>query len=144
QYAFLKVRNRKEENGQVVTPLSVYMYFLKPRSIEGREVIWVEGRNGSKLTAHEGGPLLGRITVDLDPTSTLAMRGQRYPITDIGIENLVTKLIEKGERDKQLGPCGVQFVKGAKINGRECTCLQVEHAQPNGTYDFNIARIFID
>lgn len=149
QYMFLKVRNRKVENGQVVVPLSAYMYFLKPKGLEGREVNWVEGRNGNKITAHEGsnyigGRIIGNITVDLDPDSQLAMRGQRYPIYKIGVENLVSELIVKGERDRKHGPCEVTFRKGAKINDRVCTCLQVVHPEQKEPFEFNIARIFID
>ena len=72
------------------------------------------------------------------------MRDQLYPITDIGIEFLINKLIEKGERDRSRGECKVEFMKGAKINGRACTVLQVKHPTPRPWFDFHIARIFID
>ena len=41
EYMFVKVRNRKVADGQVVQPLSVYLNFLKPTAIKGREVIYV-------------------------------------------------------------------------------------------------------
>ncbi len=58
-------------------------------------MIWVEGKNGGKLIAHEAG-LLGLMSVQLDPHGTLALTGNKYPITGIGIGNLLSKLIEKG------------------------------------------------
>ena len=57
-------------------------------------------------------------TVPLQPTGTMAMSGQRYPITEIGILNLTKRLIEVGEQDKNFGECEVKFYKGAKINNR--------------------------
>ncbi len=35
EYMFAKIRNRKVEDGRVVTPFSVYLKFLKPRGIAG-------------------------------------------------------------------------------------------------------------
>lgn len=140
-----KIRNRKIVDGKQVTPLSVYLKFIKPDSMAGREVVWVEGKNNNKLRAHEGGPG-GRFlpTVWLDPHGLLAMRGQLHPITDIGIENLVLKLIERGEREKKHPECEVEFKPGAKINGRVCTVLQVKHPVQRPHFEFHTAQIFID
>ncbi|MCA9130940.1 MAG: DUF1571 domain-containing protein, partial [Planctomycetales bacterium] len=145
EYMGVKVRNRKVSGNNLVTPFSVYMTFLKPAAMKGREVIYVENANKGKLVAHEGG-MKGRFlpTVDLDPTGMLAMRGQRYPITDIGIENLVVKLIEKGERDRKHGECTVDFIQGAKISGRDCTVLSVKHPVQRPYFDFHHAQVFID
>src|SRR6056297_3647258 len=55
EYMSLKVRNRKVSGGQLIQPFSVYIAFLKPSSVKGREVIYVENRNDGKLIAHEGG-----------------------------------------------------------------------------------------
>ncbi len=144
EYMFAKVRSRKTQNGQVVVPFSVYLAFLKPAAVKGREVIYVENQNQGKFLAHEGGMKRMLGTHTLDPSGWLAMQGQRYPITEIGIENLVTKLIERGERDKRHGECQVQFLQGAKVSGRACTVIQVEHPEKVGPYDFHIAQVFLD
>lgn len=144
EYIYTEVRNRKIQNGQVVVPLSVYMYFLKPSKIRGREVIWVEGQNNNKMVAHEANFLKTIGAVWLNPDGPIAMRGQLYPITEVGIDNLIVRLLEKGERDRQRGEVEVQFIPNAKINGRVCTVLQVVHPQPRPYFDFHVARIFID
>jgi hypothetical protein len=140
-----KIRNRKVQDGKVVVPLSVYMKFVSPENIKGREVIWVEGKNNNKLRAHEGGAS-GRFlpSVWLDPDGHLAMRGQLHPIYDIGVENLVLKLIERGQNERKFGECEVKFVPGAKINGRLCTVLQVLHPVQRPHFEFHKAEIFID
>ena len=53
-YEFIeaKIRNRKVQDGKVVVPLSAYLEFVKPASIAGREVVWVEGKNENKVRIH--------------------------------------------------------------------------------------------
>ncbi len=144
EYMFAKIRNRQEQNGQVVTPFSVYLTFLKPAAVKGREVIFVENANEGKVVAHEGGMKRMLGTHTLEPNGWLAMKGQRYPITDIGIENLLVKLIERGNRDRAHGDCNVEFLQGAKVSGRDCRVIQVTHPAKSGPYDFHIAQIFMD
>ena len=145
EYMFIKVRNRRISAGRVVVPFSVYLGFLKPATIKGREVIYVEQKNDNKMVAHEGG-FKGRFlpTVWLKPEGAFAMRGQKYPLTEIGIENLVLKLIERGEQDRKHPDVKVDFRKNAKINGRSCTVLQVTHPEYRPDFDFSLGQIFID
>lgn len=146
-YEFMeaKIRNRKIVGGKLTTPLSVYLKFIKPAAMKGREVIWVEGKNNGKMRAHEGGPAGALLpTVWLDPNGIIAMQGQLHPITEIGVENLVFRLIEKGNRDRKHGECEVEFIPGAKINGRLCLVVQVKHPISRPHFEFHIAQIFID
>jgi hypothetical protein len=141
EFMKIKVRNpRKTDKGNV--PFSVYMKFLKP--IAGREVIWVEGRHQGKLLVHEPGVVSGFKTFELDPDGALAMRGNRHPIYEAGLENLVKKLIEKAERDRKVGLCEVEYREGAKINGRSCTLIEVIHNERKEPFEFYKAQVFID
>ncbi len=151
EFMFAKIRNRKVDGDKLVTPLSVYLNFIKPDNIRGREVIWVEGQNNNKLRAHEAGGLGLLPSVWLDPDGALAMRGNLHPIYDIGIENLVLKLIAKGEMVRKLGPdnCELTFTQNAKVkaskdNERVCTVLNVRHPEQREPYEFYLAQIFID
>ena len=83
-------------------------------------------------------------TVSLKPQSMLAMSGQRYPITELGVENLTKRLVEVARHDSQFGECEVNFYPNAKVNGRVCTCIQVTHPVPRRNFRFNLARVFID
>jgi len=135
EYMFIKVRHK---------PLSVYLHFLKPDHFKGQEVIWIQGQNNGKMWGHGTGVRKVFGTVPLDPTGPIAMRGNRYPITEIGILNLVRRLVEEGEKDTQYGECEVKYFQGAKLNGRSCTCIQVLHPVPRKNFQFHIARIFVD
>ena len=85
-------------------PFSVYLYFNSPH--RGREVIYVDGKNGGNLLAHETGlaALVG--TVRLKPTSSTAMRDNRYPVTEIGMKRLVELLVGQWENEKAYGEIG--------------------------------------
>lgn len=145
EYMFAKVRNRKVAGGRVQVPFGVYLMFLKPAEVKGREVVFVEGKNEGKLVAHEGG-MKGRFlpTVSLAPTSGFAMRGQRYPLTEIGIENLIVKLIERGEVARQFPEISCQFRKNARLKDRVCTVIQLNQPKKVSELEFSMAQIFLD
>jgi hypothetical protein len=145
EYMFLKVRNRKVNNGQITQPLSVYLTYLRPASVKGREVVYVEGKNDGNIIAHEGG-FKGRFlpTMPLPPTGMLAMRGQRYPITEIGIENLIVKLIERGNTARQHADVTCTFRKNAKVKDRVCTVIEVMQPTAHPELEFYQAQVFID
>ena len=145
EYMFAKIRNRKVRNNQVVSPFSVYLRFEKPKAAAGREVLYIEGQNNDKLLAHEGkNSFYSRFgSVWLKPDGAMAMKGQLYPLTDIGLENLVSKLIERGNQDKRIGPCEVDF-RTATVDKRHCEVIEVRHPKPDPKFEFCIARIFFD
>ena len=136
EYMFAKIRQQ---------PFSVYLYFLGPDSVKGQEVIYVDGRNDGNMLAHAGSGVRAMVgTVSLKPNGSLAMQGNRYAITEIGVENLARRLVEVAEHDKQFGECEVNFYPNAKVNGRVCTCVQVVHPVPRRNFRFHLARVFID
>lgn len=136
QYMAVKIRNH---------PFSVYLKFLKPDEVAGREVIYQEGANKGELQAHEGKGLRARLgTFSFNPTSAIAMDGNRYPITQIGIANLTHRLIEVATHDKQFGECQVQFRKNAKVNNRVCTVIEVVHPIPRRNFLFHKAVVYVD
>lgn len=139
----LKIRYDSIASGMEQSPMSVYVKFLAPKKMAGREVIWKKGRNDDKLTVHEY--VFGRnVQLDLSPTGMLASRGNRYPLTEIGFETLVLRMIEKGTRDLKHGECEVNLNRTAKINGRDCTMIEIVHPVEREHFEFHIARIFID
>ncbi len=136
EYMYVKIRQK---------PFSVYMCFLGPADLKGQEVLYIEGQNNGNMLAHGVGiknTMFG--TVSLPPTGVVAMKNQRYPLTELGILNLTHRLVEVGEQDKKYGECEVKYYKGAKINGRVCTCIEVVHPVPRRNFLFHLAQIFVD
>ncbi|WP_342190204.1 DUF1571 domain-containing protein [Stieleria varia] len=145
EYMQVKIRNRKVVNGRIVQPLSVYINFIKPTAVKGREVIYVEGKNDGNIIAHEGG-FKGKFlpTVNLAPTGALAMSGQRYPMTEIGVENLIQKLIERGELAQKQKDVTCELIRGTKLNDRTCTLLKVVQPTPRPGLEFHQAKVYMD
>ena len=144
EFMKFKIRNERVVDGKKV-PFSVYMRFLKPRDFRGRECIWVKGENGGKIIAHDNpSKITGRLTVRLDPDGSFAMKGNRYPIYEAGIENLVVKLIEKASRDRAAGDCIVNYSDTAKINKRPCKMIELIHPEKREPYEFYKAKVYID
>lgn len=146
----LKLRYLPPDEGSELRNVSVYLDFLDPPKQKGREVIYYHGKNDNMLLAHEGG-FFGIITVPLAPNSRIAMIGNRYPITEVGLEKLLVRLIEKGERDSRLGDCIVNRRSGEMIADRSCELIEVIHPEKTATigdktipHEFHIARIWFD
>ena len=143
-YMNAEIRNEKVEGDGLLSPLSVYLKFAKPEAAAGREIIWIEGENNNKMLVNPSdgdGRFLP--SVWLKPDGPIAMR-PAASATFIGIENLILKLIERGEREKHHQECEVRFIRYAKINDRVCTVLEVEHPVQRAHFEFNLAQIFID
>jgi hypothetical protein len=136
----IKVRNPRA-TANLNQPFSVYMKFLKPSA--GREVIYVEGQNDGNMLVYEPG-IAGFKTHALKPDGMLAMRNNRHPVYEAGLENLVKKLVDVAERDRAAGMCEVSIVEGAAINGRKCTMIEVIHKDKRAPFDFYRAQVFID
>jgi hypothetical protein len=133
QYILLKVMHQ---------PFSVYMSFLKP--FAGREVVYVAGQNNGKLIALDVGfkRLAGKMP--LDPQGALAMKGQKRPITSVGIRNLTEKLIILAEAELKFAECEVTTNTDTKVSGRKATMVQIVHPTARQDFKYNVARIFFD
>jgi hypothetical protein len=76
-----------------VDPFRVALAIQLPPKDAGRAVYWDETWNDGDLAVVVPGmvgSLLGRL--NLDPTGSLAMNGQRHPVTDIGIPRLLAQI----------------------------------------------------
>lgn len=82
-------------------PFKVYMKWIE-EPYKNREMIYVEGWNNNKIKAREGG-LMGVVSVNLDPRGSMAMKGNRHPVTDMGIGNLLKVVSSNVERAKKNG-----------------------------------------
>ena len=82
--------------------------------------------------------------MSLAPSSFLAMQGEHYPITEIGLANLCRQLIKRGEAAGDPSQVQVRRYRKARINDRACTHAGSHvsvHDEKNWGY---LARIFVD
>lgn len=124
-------------------PLSVYLRFVGPRRIAGREVIYVENANDGKLQVHGVGfeALVG--TLNLEPTGRIAMKGCLHPITEIGILNMVRQMIDIEKNPVLMENFQVSY-SDVKLNGRDCVCIEVVNPERNLEPNFQRGRIYVD
>ena len=140
----LKVQTRLR-NDTDDAPKRVYLRFTGPEAVVGREVIWGADLYDGQMAVREVGALMDWKTWWLDPNGMLAMAGQRYPISHIGLVSLVEKLIERGAKDLDNPDVTATLTKGHLIDGVEAELIQVRRAKPSGEEDdFSMAEISID
>ena len=133
---FVKIRHR---------PFSIYLRGLAPRSIKGQEVIYVAGQNHGKMLVHPGGTA-GKFLhkLSITPDGPLAMRDARYPITELGILNMIRQLAAVAEADMKHDDCEVKLLPRTEIKRRPCVSFEVVHPRQRPYFRFHLARVYVD
>ena len=148
QFAQVKVRCEQIEEGQVRQPLAVYMQYLGPGNLKDRRVLFIEGENGGKMLVRKGGRALRYLKLSIDPNSEAARRESNYPISEIGFDRIINRLIQFAEDDMQIDPhatnTDVAYFRDAKVGQRVCTRICVEHPLRDEDLRFYQAQVFID
>ena len=140
----IKIRHERTLDDGTKIPFSVYTRFLSPDSVVGQEAIYVDGWNDGNLIAHMKPGLFNRFRIPLPPDHKLAMKDTIYPITMLGIKNLIKEMLVKGARDLEHDECEVTFNRNVEIDGRKCMLLQITHPVKRDHFEFHIAKIYID
>ncbi len=143
-YMAAKVRHEQIEDGQVKVPFSLYLKFLAPQRLKDREVLFVQGQNDNKLLVRKGGPHLASLTVSLDPTCTLAMAENRYPVTEFGILRLTERLMEVGRKEIAYGECEIEVDDRFETEKRVCTQIEIKHPVQRDHFQYCLARVYVD
>jgi hypothetical protein len=128
-------------------PFSVYLKFL--RTHQGREVLYVAGKNNGKLMAHEGSGIKSIVgTLSLVPTSREAMAEGRYPITEIGMHKMLDGVVRQWEVESKFGEIKVDHYEEAELEttaGKvKCDAFVSQHPQPRNEFKFQKTVLYID
>jgi len=142
QYIQAKVRHHRETDAGVV-PFSVYLKFLAPKKIKGREVLYVEGENDGKLVVRTGGSRLP-MTLMLWPDGNFAMDENRHPITQFGFENFGRRILDLAPAAIAPDRATIRHLKNAKVDGRRCTGIVVRRTQRGDKFRFHQVIICFD
>lgn len=127
-------------------PFSVY---LRNRSGKeaGREVIYVAGANRGNVLAHEVGIKAIAGTVSIRPNGPEVMEENHYPLTRIGISNMLETAYQiwdsemKNSDPKQVD---VKYFPNAKLGDAACEAVQITHLQPRRELKFHLSRLYFD
>ncbi len=124
-------------------PMSVYFKFQTPNA--GREAIYVHGQNGGKALVHDVG--LGKLvagTLALDPRSARAMDGNRHPITEAGLGNMIDTIHERWSTEMSPEETKVTINPNVLVQKRPCTMIESTHPQKRPGFLFYSVRVYID
>jgi hypothetical protein len=139
----VKIRHARVLDDGTKIPFSIYTKFIEPAANAGREVIWMDGWNDGNLMVHLTG-WQNLMRISLEPSGSLAMEGNLYPVTMIGMRNLLRQILEKGTRDLKREPGIVKLKRGLKMDNRIVTMIESIHPVRSEHFDYHIARIFLD
>jgi Protein of unknown function (DUF1571) len=126
-----------------VNPHSIYFRFQQPA--QGREAIYIAGRNGGKILAHDVGfnKLLAG-TLQLDPRGARAMDNCRHPITQAGIGPLLDTLGRRWAIELNPEESVLTFRDDAFVGPHRCTMVESTHAKRQDHFLYYRVRVFID
>ncbi len=107
-------------------PMSVYLRWEKT----GKEALFVKGQNDDKLLVKlDEGLLSFAGTLALQPDEKKAMRDSRYPITKIGILQLVDRILQENDNlDLKKTTCKVH---NELVDDMQCVCYTTEFSGPD-------------
>jgi len=120
---FLK---RERVGGELLPEEDILLKFRKPFMVYmkwregphgGREALYVQGKNSGKVVGHEGG-FFGFITLNMEPRGGIAMKGNRHPITDVGIGRLIEIVMENTRRAGDDGALKFTYSGEEEVLGR--------------------------
>jgi hypothetical protein len=149
QYADVKVRCAENKVGQSPVPMSVLIRFLGPAKLKGRIVLFTEGDNEGQAWVRMGGTgLFKNVELKIEPNGETARRESRYPITDIGFDRIMQRLVDLAKKDLNADPEArntvVKYFQNAKLKDRSCTHIQVEHPERSEKFAFYKASLYVD
>jgi hypothetical protein len=134
---------RERVKGKLLPQETMQVKFRKPYSIytrwtgsvfKGREVLYVRGKNDNKLRAHQGS--FPDVTVDIDPRGGLAMKGNRHPITEGSLGDLIGILVRDLRRAESRPQDGaiIKDLGESERHGQSVRCFDATFAVADGYY----------
>jgi len=148
--AYSKVRDytltlvrRERVKGKLLAQETMQVKFRKPYSTyirwtgsvyKGREALYIRGKNDNKLRAHQGS--FPDVTVDIDPRGGLAMKGNRHPITEGSLGDLIGLLVRDLRRAESRPQDGaiIKDLGESDRHGQKIRCFDAIFTVADGYY----------
>jgi hypothetical protein len=145
QHLIAKVRHLpREQDPQSKDAINLYLKFTGPASVRGREVLYPSDNNDDLMLVRRGGNRLAFLTVELEPTSPIAMQGTLHPVTDFGIKRLIERLIECAEKDLTSEHCSIKVDELATFDEKPCTLIEACNERKRKGCAFHLAKVYVD
>jgi hypothetical protein len=127
-------------------PFSVYLFYQSDKE-RGRQAIFVDGRSNNNLLVKEAKGLAGVVgAVPLRLEDPRVKKENLYPVTHVGIANMLEETIKEWEHDLKVAgdDVDVQFYPNAKVKGVPCQAIQVTHLKKLKDIKYSKNRIYFD
>jgi hypothetical protein len=125
------------------SPFSVYLKWTTGEA--GREILYVDGENDGRLTAHAGGWKARLPAVSLDPNGTIALSESRYPVTKVGLFELSKMMIDVHRDDLKNGRVArCEKLDDQVFDGRPCHAYLVEYKDVKVSEQYRKSIALID
>lgn len=144
-----KVRHCRIINGRCVPSYDVYLRYIGPSRIKGREALFVQGNYFNRLIVTRGGrSALSDLTLALNPKGNRALSQNRHPINQFGMMGIAQRLVQRGMAevlaDRHPDEWEIKHLYHTQINDRDCLCIQVRRTVDRAEYSFYLIQAFID
>lgn len=149
-YQFMDVQMRCEQAGEVdrEQPMSVFLRYLAPKLYEDRRVLYVAGKHDGRVLVRKGGRSMKYLKLELDPHGRAAQRESNYPITELGFDKTIDRLVDRVRDDIEADPMAVNtqvsHFRNARVGQRACTHIQVVHPDRQESMQYHQASLYID
>jgi hypothetical protein len=96
------LRPREEVLLKFQRPGRIYLRWVAgPR--QGREILFVKGRDEGKILVHEPGAVSGLFTYVMAPDSPRVLKESRHPVSEVGLGRLIELLVSNTRRARERG-----------------------------------------
>ncbi|WP_373652407.1 DUF1571 domain-containing protein [Schlesneria sp. DSM 10557] len=124
-------------------PFSVYLKWSTGEV--GREVLYVDGMNDGRITAHGGGWKARLPTVSLEPNGSMAMAESRHPITKAGLYSLAQMMVEIHREDlEKQNYSRFEKLPDEEFDGRPCHVYLIEYRDRQACEHYRKSITYID
>jgi hypothetical protein len=116
-YQYMQFKLREE-------PISIYLKYLKPKSIQNREVLYT---GGNELLVKRGGRHNSNMTLVITTDSVLITDNNRYSIQEMGLRKIAERLISQMNTEISIPNTEIVVYDNAKLDGRLITHYRLIH-----------------
>ncbi|HEY4309085.1 MAG TPA: DUF1571 domain-containing protein [Pirellulales bacterium] len=126
-------------------PMSIYAFFLGPKTHKGQEAIYNGKRADGTVLVHTVAPR-GRSGVNrqLHPDSPELLGSTGEPFNQLGIKSHLERWLAMYQAEMPLGDSIVKYYPQVEVDQRLATCIEVSHAKQRPQFRYQKTRLYID
>jgi len=135
---FMKAKIRPE-------PFALYVQYLYPERVQGRELLFVENQYDNKIIVKKGGQRFSFLTTSVSIDADVVKDASNHSIRDMGFTRLLKEMLAIAQEEMKHDHIQVKYYEGAKVEGRLSTLVEIRRTEPvKSEHEFHLVRLYID